>query len=82
MGVLDLSIVTDLLIQNSQHLLECVSAVGLLPDESFFTPSISGQTPETVRTLGGCQVTVSLFHIETNKSNRIRPHPAGAAAPF
>lgn len=82
LGVLDLSIVTDLLIQTLNTSWNASPLWGSLPDESFFTPSISGQTPETVRTLGGCQVTVSLFHIETNKFNRNFVYPPPAQPPI
>jgi hypothetical protein len=77
LGVLDLSIVTDLLIQTLTNSWNTSPLWGSLPDESFFTPSISGLTPEAVRTTGGCQVTVSLIHIEPNKFNRnfVSPPP-------
>jgi len=75
LGVLDLSIVTDLLIQTITTAWNTSPLWGSLPDESFFTPTISGQTPEAIRTAGGCQVTVSLIHIETNKYNRNFVYP-------
>ena len=82
LGVLDLSIVTDLLIQILTNSWNTSPLWGSLPDESFFTPSISGQTPESVRTTGGCQVTVSLVHIETNKYNRNFVYPPPPQPPI
>ena len=75
LGVLDLSIVTDLLIQTITNSWNASPMWGTLPDESFFKPSITGLTPESVRNAGGCQVTVSLIHIETNKFNRNFVYP-------
>jgi hypothetical protein len=70
LGVLDLSIVTDLLVQTITNCWNTSPLWNSLPSEIFFTPVISGATPEAVRTAGGCQVTVSLVHIENNKFNR------------
>jgi hypothetical protein len=87
LGVLDLSIVTDLLIQTLTNSWNTSPLWGSLPDESFFTPAISGLTPDAVRTVGGCQVTISLIHVEPNKFNRNfvspppPPPPAGKVPP-
>ena len=81
LGVLDLSIVTDLLIQTITNSWNSSPLWGSLPDESFFIPSISGQTPESVRSAGGCQITVSLIHIESNKFNRNFVYPPPAQPP-
>lgn len=75
LGVLDLSIVTELLIQtintawNESPLWETVVS------EAFFTPRITGLTPDAVRKDDGCQITVTLVHIEPNRSQRNFVYP-------
>lgn len=80
LGVLDLSVVTDLLIQTiTSSWTDSPLWDTLIPD-AFFTPVITGLTPEAVRQTGGCQITVSLIHIEPNKSQRNFVYPPTAAA--
>ena len=80
LGVLDLSVVTDLLIQTiTSSWTDSPLWDTLIPD-AFFTPVITGLTPEAVRKTGGCQITVSLIHIEPNKSQRNFVYPPTAAA--
>src|ERR1035438_2940534 len=70
LGVLDLSIVTDLLIQKLTDAWHASPLWSSLPPDAYFFPTISGSTPEGVRIAGGCQLTVSLIHIEPNKYQR------------
>lgn len=78
LGVLDLSIVTDLLIQKLTDAWHASPLWAALPPDSYFFPTISGATPEAVRASGGCQLTVSLIHIEPNKYQRNFVFPPAA----
>ncbi len=80
LGVLDLSVVTDLLIQIINNAWTDSPLWDTLGPDAFFTPTVSGLTPEAVRQAGGCQITVSLIHIEPNKSQRNFVYPPSAAA--
>jgi hypothetical protein len=73
MGVLDLSQVTGLLVTTIANYWDTSPLWQTLLAGSKFTPTISGMTPDEARQQnagGGCQVTVSLIHIEPNKFNR------------
>jgi Pvc16 N-terminal domain len=73
MGVLDLSLVTGLLTQTVSNYWDTAPLWATLSPGSNFTHTISGMTPDEARQStagGGCQVTVSLIHIEPSKFNR------------
>ena len=70
LGVLDLSIVTDLLIQALTNCWHNSPLWAALPPDAYFFPSISGFTPERARTESGPQLTISLIHVEPNKYQR------------
>jgi hypothetical protein len=74
LGVLDLSLVTDRLID---ILNDCISKSPLWdtlnPPGQPFTIHVSGSMPETKRKLDGCQLTVSLIHISQDKFQRNSP---------
>lgn len=71
LGVLDLSIVTDRLIELLNN---CISVSPLwntlTPPGQSFTIHVSGAMPETKRKLDGCQLTVSLIHVSQDKFQR------------
>jgi hypothetical protein len=71
-GVLDLSLVTGLLTKTISNYWDTAPLWATLSPGSNFTHTISGITPDEARhgAGGGCQVTVSLIHIEPNKFNR------------
>jgi hypothetical protein len=75
LGVLDLSIVTELLIQTINTAWTESPLWETLVSEAFFTPNITGLTPDAVREQDGCQITVSLIHIEPNRSQRNFVYP-------
>jgi hypothetical protein len=83
MGVLDLSIVTDLLTQLIDNYWPSSALWSTIFSDAFFKPTVSGLTPEAVRTAGGCQVTISLIHIEPSKSQRnfVSPPPVPSPPP-
>jgi len=60
LGVPDLSLITDKLIQ-------MLKDSGLASPPLAFNIAISGSAPETVREKGGCQVSLYLFHVEQDK---------------
>jgi len=78
LGVLDLSIVTDRLIQ---LLNSCVQnwplwapAQGEVTGEvNQFAINVTGAAPDTVRDLGGCQLSVYLFHVTQDPYQRNSP---------
>jgi Pvc16 N-terminal domain len=74
LGVLDLSIVTDRLIELLNN---CISTSPLWdtlnPPGQPFTIHVSGSMPETKRKLDGCQLTVSLIHVAQDKFQRNSP---------
>jgi len=70
MGVLDLSIVTDLLIKTVDDYWPTSALWSTLFSDAFFKPAVSGLTPEAVRSGDACQVTITLIHIEPSKSQR------------
>lgn len=73
MGLLDLSLVTGLLTQTLSNYWDAAPLWATLSPGSNFTHTISGMTPDEARQTtagGGCQVTVSLIHIEPSKFNR------------
>jgi hypothetical protein len=73
MGVLDLSLVTGLLTQTLSSYWDTAPLWATLSAGSNFTHNISGMTPDEARQSavgGGCQVTVTLIHIEPSKFNR------------
>ena len=86
-GVLDLSLVTGLLTQAVSNYWDTAPLWASLSPGSNFTHTISGMTPDEARQPtagGGCQVTVSLIHIEPSKFNRnfvAWPTPAGPNPP-
>src|SRR5277367_149765 len=81
MGVLDLSIVTDLLIKTVDDYWPSSALWSTLFSDAFFRPTVSGSTPEAVRTGEGCQVTLSLIHLEPSKSQRNFVYPPSALKP-
>lgn len=78
LGVLDLSIVTELLIQTLTNAWNTSPLWETLVAEAFFTPKITGLTPDVVRKEDGCQITVTLIHIEPNRSQRNFVYPQAA----
>lgn len=74
LGVLDLSLVTDRLIDILNN---CISTSPLWdtlnPPGQPFTIHVSGSMPETKRKLDGCQLTVSLIHVSQDKFQRNSP---------
>jgi hypothetical protein len=81
MGVLDLSIVTELLIDTVNNYWPDSQLWATLFSDAFFKPTVSGLTPEAVRTLDGCQVTISLVHIEPSRSQRNFVYPTTPPGP-
>jgi hypothetical protein len=83
-GVLDLSIITDLLIKTVDDYWPSSALWSTLFSDAFFKPAVSGLTPEAVRTGEGCQVTISLIHIEPSKSQRnfVFTPPAPVSGPL
>lgn len=75
LGVLDLSIVTELLIQTITTAWSESPLWETLVSEAYFTPKITGLTPDAVRKDDGCQITVTLIHIEPNRSQRNFVYP-------
>jgi hypothetical protein len=83
-GVLDLSIITDMLIDK---LTECrdnsplwnPQGLPVSPGPSF-TIHINGAAPDSVRKDGGCQLSIYLFHISQDKFQRNAP-PGGGRVP-
>lgn len=75
MGVLDLSIVTDLLIGTVKGAWPDAATWPTLFSDSYFMPNMSGLTPDAARSLGGPQLSLSLIHIEPNKSQRNYVYP-------
>jgi Pvc16 N-terminal domain len=72
-GVLDLSLVTGKLTETLGNYWDTAPLWTTLAGGSNFTHNISGMTPDEARqsTAGsGCQVTVTLIHIEPNRFNR------------
>ena len=78
-GVLDLSIVTGLLIKTIEDFWDTSPLWQTLSPASKFTVAVSALTPEEVRTRtgenDGCQLTVSLIHIEPDRFNRNFVYP-------
>jgi Pvc16 N-terminal domain len=78
-GVLDLSIVTGLLIKTIEDYWDTSPLWQTLSPASKFTVAVSALTPEEVRTRtgenDGCQLTVSLIHIEPDRFNRNFVYP-------
>ena len=73
LGVLDLSIVTDRLIailKNARDTSPLFKPIGPLDK---FTITITGSMPESVRTDGGCQLSVYLYHAAADKHQRNTP---------
>jgi Pvc16 N-terminal domain len=81
LGVLDLSVVTDLLIQVLTDCWHNSPIWSTLPPDSYFFPSISGYTPERARLESGPQLSISLIHIEPNKYQRNFVFPPNAPPP-
>ncbi len=78
LGLLDLSIVTDRLID---HLKACVRASQLWVDDPGSAPTFSwtGLAPDAARAEDGCQVSVYLFHVAPDKFYR-NTFPTGGSA--
>jgi len=81
MGVLDLSIVTELLINTLTDYWPDSQLWSTLFSDAFFKPNTTGLTPEAVRNLDGCQLTISLVHIEPSKSQRNFVYPPTPPGP-
>lgn len=80
LGLLDLSIVTDRLIRQ----LRAFKDTSRLWAEDEVTPApshiqITGQAPDVVRTMPGCQLTIYLFHVAIDKFHR-NTYPTGGSA--
>lgn len=80
MGVLDLSIVTELLISTVSDYWPNSQLWSTLFSDAFFKPNITGLTPEAVRNQETCQLTISLIHVEPSKSQRNFVYPQGQPA--
>ena len=80
-GVLDLSIITELLMRTIGSYWPASALWPTLFSDAYFKPEISGLTPEAVRKQGGCQLTLSLLHIETNKFQRNYVYPLTPQSP-
>ena len=80
-GVLDISIVTELLVGTIKNYWPGAPLWSTLPAAAFFTPNMSGLTPEAARLLDGSQLTISLLHIEPNKSQRNFVYPLTSTSP-
>lgn len=86
LGVLDLSFVTDTLIQLLQ---DCVdnwplwapANGGNNAEVTKFTIHISGSAPDTVRSLGDCQLSLYLFHVGSDPYQRNSPVVGPRAQP-
>ncbi len=71
LGVLDLSIITDRLIKLLE---DCRDNSPLwTPTNPKFTINVAGSAPESVRTDGGCQLSVYLFHVSQDRFQRNSP---------
>lgn len=81
MGVLDLSIVTELLMGTIGNYWPDSALWTTLYSDAYFKPEITGLTPEAVRKRDGCQLTISLLHIENNKSLRNYVYPLTPQSP-
>jgi hypothetical protein len=83
-GVLDLSLVTDQLIDlleasvGTSALWNEASPGGLSPP---FDITISGNAPEAVRDTGGCQVSLYLFHVAPDRAYRNTPVQVAPPSP-
>jgi hypothetical protein len=80
LGLLDLSIVTDRLID----LLKLYRDASRLWEENRsappdFTVEVTGLAPDAARAVGGCQLSVYLFHVAVEKSLR-NTYPTGGSA--
>jgi hypothetical protein len=75
MGVLDLSIVTELLMATIGNYWPDSALWATLYSDAYFKADITGLTPDAVRKRDGCQLTLSLLHIEANKSLRNFVYP-------
>src|SRR6476661_2175152 len=64
LGLLDLSIVTDRLIKLLE---DCRNDSPLWNVTSQFTINVTGNPPDTVRNAGDCQLSLYLFHVESDK---------------
>lgn len=84
LGVLDLSIVTD---QLTSMLTNCINTSPLWNPNNLpvnpgpsFAINVTGSAPETVRGLGGCQLSLYLFHVGEDKFQK-NFQPNGQLAP-
>jgi hypothetical protein len=85
LGVLDLSLVTDTLINMIKTCRDnspMWKANG--GDVDKFTINVSGSAPETVRDAGGCQLSLYLFHVEQDQFQMNSPvmGPRAQPVPF
>lgn len=64
LGLLDLSIVTDRLIKLLE---DCRDNSPLWDVTSRFTINVTGNPPDTLRNAGDCQLSLYLFHVESDK---------------
>lgn len=81
MGVVDLSMVTDLLIGAIDDYWPGSTLWATLFSDAYFKPTVSGLTPDAVRAGSGCQVTVTLIHIEPHMPQRNFASPPQAPSP-
>src|SRR5262245_20967210 len=81
-STLDISSVTDRVVD---HLTTAVMAwPGWTTNGGSVAPfnlDVSGKMPETVRNLGGCQLTMYLFHVTADASTRNTPLAGKTAQP-
>ena len=73
-SLLDISAITDDLVAMLEG---CIAASPMWVDNggpiTRFNLAVSGSMPESVRKEGGCQLTLYLLHVETDKANRNTP---------
>jgi hypothetical protein len=75
LGLLDLSIVTDRLINllNEKVTPGTLNSSPLWASISSFTINVTGNPPDTLRDAGECQLSLYLFHVESDKFQKNAP---------
>src|ERR1700677_1841889 len=75
LGVLDLSLVTNKMLSMLENYVTTASPLwqSLELSGTTFPISYSGSMPDAVRSLAGCQLTFSLFHVVEDKYQRNSP---------
>jgi len=77
LGLLDLSIVTDRLIKQLEA---CRDVSPLWETIDRFTIQVTGNPPDALRAAGDCQLSLYLFHVESDKFQKNSP-VTGASTP-